>query len=389
MLAFLAKLFIKNYKDYANTTVREGYGVLCGIVGIVFNILLFSFKIVCGIISHSVAMAADAFNNLSDAATSIVSIVGFKMSQKPSDAEHPFGHGRLEYIAGLIISFLILSMGIELFKSSISKIFVANEAVFSLKAVAVLLGAVMVKLYMFFYNTCIAKKISSVTLEAVAKDSLSDIIGTTLVLASQVASLYTSFPLDAVAGIIVACFILYTGFSSCKDTIRPLVGTKPTAELVESIKNELKNRKYIIGMHDLVIHDYGPGRLIVHLHAEVPGDINIFTLHEIIDKAEVDISHKFNCVTVIHMDPIDQNNKELQAYKDIIKEKTQELDKTLSVHDVRMVPGENNTNLIFDLVVPYTCKLPISKISDNLKHNIEAVCPKVQCVITAERSYCD
>lgn len=395
MLSILAKIFIKDAYDYKNEDTRQAYGILCGTLGVFLNIVLFLAKLLMGLIGHSVAIVADAFNNLSDAASSFVSILGFKLSQKKPDKNHPFGHGRLEYIAGLVISCLIMNMGLELFKSSFASLFTQNKAIFSISAVLMLLGAILVKVYIAFYNTAIDKKINSVALAATAKDSLSDIIVTSLVLLSLFASLFTKLPVDAIAGIVVAIFILRTGFFSAKDTIEPLLGKAPTKDFVKNIENELLQHPPIIAMHDLVVHDYGPGRLIIHLHAEVPGSEDIFELHEVIDKAEVDISQKFKCITVIHLDPIDTKNKELDHYKAVVQEETKHLCDTLqikddmTVHDIRMVPGKKQTNLIFDLVVPFSCKKTLEEVRDLLKAKVEAalVGHGVQCVITAERPY--
>ena len=298
MIRLLAKLFIKNNKDYKDQIVREKYGILCGGFGIFLNVILFALKFIFGTIAASVAMVADAFNNLSDAASSIVQILGFKLASKKPDSQHPFGHGRLEYVSGLAISFFILLMGFELIKSSITKLINPEPQNYNLFSILVMGFAILIKFYMYLYNHQIAKKIDSVTMEATAKDSFSDMISTSVVILSIIISRFTSFPVDGVAGIIVGVFILKTGYEAAKDTIGPLLGNPPSKELVESIEKELLQHKPIIGMHDLIVHDYGPGRMMISLHAEVPGYINIFDLHDVPDGAD----GACRCVVTGHAD---------------------------------------------------------------------------------------
>lgn len=388
MIKLLAKLFIKDHANYKDTVVRQNYGVLCGGVGIFLNLVLFTFKLIFGTITASVAIVADAFNNLSDAASSCVQILGFKLSGKKPDPEHPFGHGRIEYVAALGISFLILLMGVELIKSSVDALIHPNPVTFSMTAIIVLAVSILVKAYMYFYNHRIGKKIDSVAMEATAKDSLSDTITTFVVIISTVASKFTSFPVDGIAGIIVGLFILKTGFESAKETIDLLVGVAATKDLAEEIEQELKQFKNIVGMHDLIVHDYGPGRMMISLHAEVPGDKNIFDLHEEIDLAEVTLSKKFNCQTTIHMDPVDVGNKDLEEIKLIIKEEVHKISEKMTFHDVRMVPGVNNSNVIFDVVKPFDCKLSDDELKSLLAQNIgDRAKFKISCVITIDQPY--
>ncbi|MBO4859475.1 MAG: cation transporter [Treponema sp.] len=387
MIRLLAKLFIKNNKDYKNQTVREKYGILCGGFGIFLNVILFALKFIFGTIAASVAMVADAFNNLSDAASSIVQILGFKLASKKPDSQHPFGHGRLEYVSGLAISFFILLMGFELIKSSITKLINPEPQNYNLFSILVMGFAILIKFYMYLYNHQIAKKIDSVTMEATAKDSFSDMISTSVVIVSIIISRITSFPVDGIAGIIVGAFILKTGYEAAKDTIGPLLGNPPSKELVDEIEKELLKYKPIIGMHDLIVHDYGPGRMMISLHAEVPGDMNIFDLHDVIDVAEVMISRKFNCSVVIHMDPIDTNNTRLEELKKILAEELPKIDKNLRFHDVRMVPGPTHTNLIFDVVKPFECALDNEQLIAEINEAVQQRDKSVFCAVTVDAPY--
>ena len=387
MIRLFAKLFIKNNKDYKDQTVREQYGILCGGFGIFLNVILFALKFIFGTIAASVAMVADAFNNLSDAASSIVQILGFKLASKKPDSQHPFGHGRLEYVSGLAISFFILLMGFELIKSSITKLINPEPQNYNLFSILVMGFAILIKFYMYLYNHQIAKKIDSVTMEATAKDSFSDMISTSVVIVSIIISRFTSFPIDGVAGIIVGAFILKTGYEAAKDTIGPLLGNPPSKELVEEIEKELLQHKPIIGMHDLIVHDYGPGRMMISLHAEVPGDMNIFDLHDVIDVAEVMISRKFNCSVVIHMDPIDTNNTRLEELKKILAEELPKIDNNLRFHDVRMVPGPTHTNLIFDVVKPFECVFDNEQLIAEINKAVQQHDKSVFCAVTVDAPY--
>lgn len=364
---------------------REQYGVICGAVGIFLNVCLFVAKYIFGTIAASVAMVADAFNNLSDAASSLVQLLGFKLSSKKPDPEHPFGHGRLEYISGLIISFLILHMGFDLITDSVKKIFnPEGDSNANLFSIIIMFAAIGVKFIMYLYNHIIGKKIDSVSMEATAKDSLSDMISTVVVIISLFLQSRVNFPVDGVAGAIVGLFILKTGFEAASDTIKPLLGSAPEKDFVDEIEKELMSHKPIVGMHDLVVHDYGPGRLMISLHAEVPGNINIFELHDVIDVAEVAISKKFNCHVIIHMDPIDVDNQRLHELKDSLKEICHNIDPDLKCHDVRMVPGVTHTNLIFDVVKPFSYKGSDEDLKLQLMSAIKAKAEDVNCVITVD-----
>lgn len=339
---------------------REAYGIKCGITGIVLNVLLFTGKLLAGIFSKSVAVIADAFNNLSDAAASVVTVAGFKLSGKKPDADHPFGHGRMEYIAGLIVSFLILMVGLELLKSSVESIIHPEKTDSSIFTVCALVASICVKCIMYVYNHVIAKKICSPAMEATAKDSLNDCISTSVVLVTVIVNYFVpdfTLPLDGIAGLIVAVFILRSGYEAAKDTVDPLLGVKADPAFVKEIESCVLEHKPISGIHDLIVHDYGPGRLMISLHAEVPGNENIFDLHEIIDETEYEISERFGCHVTIHMDPVDVTNPELDTLKAYIKKVAAKIDEKLTFHDLRIVPGQGHTNVIFDIVRPNDCSL--------------------------------
>ena len=387
MLKLLARIFIKNHTDYQNETVRSQYGILCGAFGIFLNILLFTLKFIFGTLAASVAMIADAFNNLSDAASSVVQILGFKLSSKKPDPDHPFGHGRIEYISGLVVSFLILYMGTVLLKDSVLSIIHPETINISVLSVVVMGISILVKLYMYLYNHLTAKKINSVAMDVVAKDSLNDVISTSVVIAALIGSRFTSLPLDGIGGVVVGIFILKTGFEAAKDTIAPLLGSAPSAELVAQIEEELMKHKPIVGMHDLIIHDYGPGRMMISLHAEVPGNMNIFSLHDVIDIAENDIARRFNCHVIIHMDPVDTENKRLVELKNVLAEEIVKIDPELKYHDVRMVPGDTHTNLIFDVVKPFNSSMTDEQLKFAIHNAVHERCPDVYCAITVDQPF--
>ncbi len=387
MIKLLSKIFIKNYTDYQDEQVRSQYGVLCGAFGIFLNAILFTLKFVFGTLAASVAMVADAFNNLSDAGSSLVQILGFKLSAKKPDPDHPFGHGRIEYISGLIVSFLILYMGVALVKDSVLSIIHPKQPDTGVISIVIMGIGILVKLYMYIYNHLVARKIDSVAMEVVAKDSLNDVISTSVVIAALVGSRFTSLPLDGIGGVVVGIFILKTGFEAAKDTIAPLLGSAPSVEFVNQIEEELMKHKPIVGMHDLIVHDYGPGRVMISLHAEVPGNLNIFSLHDVIDVAEHDIAVRFGCQVVIHMDPVDTENKRLEGLKKVLSEEIVKINPELKAHDVRMVPGDTHTNLIFDVVKPFSCILTDEQLKLAIHNAVHARIPDVFCAITVDQPF--
>lgn len=387
MVSYLSKKFIKDYKNVKNENVRRAYGMLCSIVGILLNIFLFAIKYFAGIISGSIAITADAFNNLSDAGSSVITLIGFKFAGMKPDLEHPFGHGRVEYISGFAVSVMIILMGAELLKSSIDKIFHPESIDTTVVSFIILIVSILVKLYMSLYNSKIGDKIESAGMKATATDSKSDCIATSVVLISMLIAKFTGVNIDAYAGLLVAGFILYAGYDAAKETLSPLLGQIPEKSLVDSIEKIVMSYDEIVGIHDLVVHDYGPGRLMISLHAEVPGNGDIFVLHDAIDRAEIELNEKLNCEAVIHLDPIDTDNEEVMEMKSKITELIKkEIDEIITIHDFRMVKGNTHTNVIFDAVIPpkykMTDKEVETKIKDLIKNNFENYFAVVKVEIT-------
>ena len=377
MITLLAKWIIRDYQKYDSPTVRLRYGVLCGAVGIGFNILLFLGKITAGTLTGSIGITADALNNLSDAGSASVALVGFRLSEQKADKEHPFGHGRFEYIAGLIVSMVILIMGFELAKTSVTKIVSPEPVAFSILAVCVLSASILIKLYMFFYNRSIGKKIDSPTMRATAMDSFSDVAATSVVLISMFISKWTGWSIDGWAGLAVALFILYTGIQAAKETISPLLGQPPEKAFVEKIEQIVLSGKGIIGVHDLVVHDYGPGRVMVSLHAEVPADGDMIHLHDAVDNIERELKRECGCEAVIHMDPVAVNDAETNRLRAEVEALVKSIDEKLSLHDFRVVPGPTHTNLVFDLAVPFGFSLTDEALKQAVGervHSLEGEC---------------
>lgn len=387
MMKLLIKLFIKDYKNTDDQDVRGKYGVLAGTMGIVLNMLLFAGKYLSGILSGSIAITADAFNNLSDAGSSIVMLAGFKLAAKKPDPDHPFGHGRIEYITGFIVSMLILLMGFEIAKSSVEKIFNPQNTQISLISITILAVSILIKLYMAIYNKSISKKINSAAMAATASDSLSDCIATVVVLLSMIVFWLTNLNIDGYCGILVSIFIFRAGITAAKETISPLLGQPPEPEFVKNIEDIVMAHKEIIGIHDLIVHDYGPGRVMISLHGEVSGDGNIYKLHDAIDNIENELKEKLNCLAVIHIDPVDINNKKVNEYKGKVKDIINKLDGNLSMHDFRMVSGPTHTNVIFDIVVPFDYKLSDNEIKSKISELILEFDPTCFAVITVDKSY--
>ena len=388
MITFLASLFIKDSKNYKEPSVRQAYGVLSGAVGIGLNILLFFGKWLAGTISGSIAITADAFNNLSDAGSSIITLIGFRLSGQEPDPEHPFGHGRMEYISGLLVSVAILVMGFELIGSSIGKLRSLEPIESSALVFGILIASILVKLYMFFYNHSLSKKIESAAMKATSVDSLSDTVATTLVLIATLISKYTGLLLDGWFGILVGLFILYTGGSTLKETIDLLLGQPPKQEFIDEVKEIVLGHSMVHGVHDLIVHDYGPGRVMISLHAEVDVNGDIQDIHEQIDHIEHELQEKLHCSATIHMDPIVTDDKEVLAMKAKVEEMVHFLDESFSMHDFRMVKGSTRTNLIFDVEVPRKTSYTDNEIVNWLKERIhELPGSKYFAVIQIDHEY--
>ena len=355
MVTLLAKIFVHENGD--KNAVRQAYGMLCGILGIVLNVMLFTGKFIAGLLSNSIAITADAVNNLSDAGSSFVTLIGFKLAGQKPDTEHPYGHGRMEYISGLVVAAAILLMGYELAKDSISKIITPQETEFSWLVVGILAASICVKIYMFFYNQSVAKKIESPAMLATAKDSLSDSVATCVVLISAIVSHYTNIKIDGYCGLLVAVLIFYAGFTAAKDTLNPLLGQKASEEFEKEIEDLVMAHEEVCGVHDLFVHDYGPGRQIISLHAEVSADSDIMMIHDVIDNIENELRIKLGCDATIHMDPIVTNDEHVTEMKADMVRIIKGIDKRLTLHDFRMVDGPSHTNLIFDVVAPFDLTL--------------------------------
>lgn len=387
---FLVKKFVKNSDNVKSKEVRESYGYLGGIVGILVNLLLFLIKLSVGLISNSIAVVADAFNNLSDVGSSVITIFGFKLSSKPADKEHPFGHGRIEYISGLIVAFLVMLVGFQFILSSIDRIKNPTKVTFSWIPFILILVSILFKLWLGSFYKHVGGKINSSALKASAVDAISDAVSSSTVALSLFLSKFTSFPIDGYMGIIVSGIILYAGFSLVKDTLDPLLGSAPDPELVESIQQEILSYDKINGVHDLLVHNYGPGRIIASIHAEVPCDISVVKIHEIIDKAEKEISNKLNIFLVIHMDPINTNDKEVLKDKDLVDNLLSKFPIIKSIHDFRVVGEGETKNLIFDAVINSHEKLSKDdelELVKMLNSEMKKIHPHYNLLITIDRDY--
>ena len=387
MVSLLSKIFIKNRDDVTDSAVRKAYGSLCSALGIVLNVLLFAGKYIAGAVSGSIAITADAFNNLSDAGSSAISLVGFHLSSKKPDLDHPFGHGRLEYISGLCVAALILVMGVELLISSVQKIITPEPVEIGLLPAAILIVSIAVKVYMSAYNRSVGKKISSSAMLATATDSLSDSIATTVVLISMGVSYFFDVNIDGYAGVLVALFILWAGIGVARDTLSPLLGQAPDPGLVQRIEDIVMGREEIIGMHDLVVHDYGPGRLMISLHAEVDGRGDIFELHDAVDVVERTLAQELGCEATIHMDPVVCDDERVDAERARLLEIIADLGDVLSIHDFRMVAGPSHTNLVFDAVIPGGLSKTAEEVRKEICQAVEEKMPGRFAVVTVDTSY--
>uniref|UniRef100_UPI004056D2AB cation diffusion facilitator family transporter n=1 Tax=Acetatifactor sp. TaxID=1872090 RepID=UPI004056D2AB len=387
MVGILSRLFIKNNQNTSEPTVRQAYGMLCGFMGIFFNILLFAGKFLAGSLSHSIAITADAFNNLSDAASSIITLVGFKMAGQKPDPDHPFGHGRIEYISGLLVSVLILFMAFELLKSSVLKIIHPEELSFSPLIIAILIVSILVKCYMAYYNRSIGKEINSSAMLATATDSLSDTLATTVVLIATIISHFTGFVIDGYCGVLVGLFICYAGLNAAKDTVSPLLGQAPEPEFVQQINDIVMSHEGVLGIHDLIVHNYGPGRVLISLHVEVPADGDILTMHDMIDHIEHELRDTLLCQTVIHMDPVCVDDEETNTLKELVLKYLSEIDTSITMHDFRIVQGPTHTNIIFDVVAPYRFRMTDAELIQVITDKIKSKNPNYFAVIEVDKTF--
>lgn len=386
MTKLLISLFIKDKDNIINAKVRQSYGMLGGAVGIGCNVLLFIAKFFAGLITGAISITADAFNNLSDAGSSIVTLIGFKMAGKPADRDHPFGHGRIEYISGLFVAMVIMLMGIELIKSSIDKILNPQAITFNMLSIGILLVSILIKLWMAMFNKKIGNIIGSATMKATAMDSLSDCIATTGVLVGMGISYITGLHIDGYVGIIVAIFILFAGFNAAKDTLQPLLGQAPDPEFVKEIEDTVMQHEEIMGIHDMVIHDYGPSSLMISLHAEIPYDMDILEAHEVIDIIEYELKNKFHCEVTIHMDPIVTDDELTNTLRSQISQIVGSIDERLSIHDFRLIKGYLHTNLIFDVLAPFNIGISDKDIMEQVTSEIKKLDKTYYTVITIDKA---
>ncbi|AEB75188.1 cation diffusion facilitator family transporter [Clostridium botulinum] len=387
---FLVSKFINDHENINNPKVRDTYGYLGGIVGVIINIFLFLLKLSIGVVVKSIAVTADAFNNLSDALSSIITIVGFKMASKPADKEHPFGHGRIEYLSGLIVAFMVMLVGFQFTKSSFSRITNPEKVYFQPLPFILLLVSILAKIWLCKFNKYIGIKINSSALQASALDALGDVITSSTVALSFLLSKWIDFPIDAYIGILVSLFILYSGFSLVKDTINPLLGEAPNPEFIKQLEKDVMSYKNISGVHDIIIHNYGPGRIMGSLHAEVPCDISIVKIHEIIDKAEKELSEKYSMFLVIHMDPINTNDKDINSTKNYVETILKSFSDIISFHDFRMVGEGEYKNLIFDIVVKTNFDITANgeDLCEKIDYEIKKLHPNFNAIITIDKSFC-
>lgn len=386
----LVKSFVKNYEDVEKEKVRSSYGFLAGVVGIIVNILLFIVKLSVGFISQSIAVTADAFNNLTDAGSSVITILGFKLSNMPADEEHPFGHGRIEYLSALAVSFMVMIVGLQFIKSSVERILNPSAVQFEIIPFILIVVSVVFKIWLSSFNKFVGKKINSSALKAAGLDALGDVVTSSTVAFSLLASNWTSFPIDGYIGVAVALMILYSGFKLTKETLNPLLGEAPDPDLVIAIQKEVLNYEHITGVHDLIIHNYGPGKCMCSIHAEVPSDMSIVKIHEIIDAAEKEISEKLNVYLVIHMDPINVNDNEIIETQHALLEILNNHPLVKSMHDFRVVGEGEKKNLIFDVVVDSNrkkVKITDEELKRDICNRVKSRYPNYNCIITIDNDF--
>lgn len=385
MITLLSKIFIRRHEETNDPAVRRAYGVLCGALGILLNILLFAGKFAAGFISGSIAITADAFNNLSDAGSSVITLVGFRVAGQKPDHDHPFGHGRFEYISGLLVSVIILLMGIELLQSSVTKILHPADLAFSPVILGILAASILVKGYMFLYNKSLGKKLNSAAMTATATDSLSDMLATAVVLISTLVSHFADVNVDGWCGVLVGLFICYAGYSAARDTVSPLLGQAPDQEFVRQVNAIVKTHKEVLGTHDLIVHNYGPDRLLISLHAEVSADGSILELHDVIDTIEHELRNTLNCQAVIHMDPVRVGDAETDRLKVLVRDILAEIDPQLTMHDFHIAAKSTHTNLIFDVVAPYGFRLTDAELKALIDRKVKTKNPNYFIVVDIDK----
>lgn len=385
MISLLSRIFIKNYNSYSDPAVRRGYGMLTGIMGIALNLILFGVKLFAGIVTGAVSVTADAINNLSDAGSSVITMAGMRMAGRPADKDHPFGHGRIEYVAGLIVSMVIIIMSYELAKDSIIKIITPEEIVFSPMSLAILGASVLVKLYICLYNRKIGRLINSSAMKATAMDSLSDCISTAAVIAGLVVFALFKLNVDGYIGVVVALFILKTGIEAAKESLTPLIGERPDQQYVNEIYSTIMSYEGVVGVHDLIVHNYGVGANIISLHAEIPAEMGFMEAHELIDIIENDLKEKYASIATVHMDPVETNNETAKHYKELAAKIISEISPEITMHDFRMTDGIKNRNLIFDVVVPYSLKISDDEVKRLISEKLRNEDENLNAVVTVDK----
>lgn len=387
MFTLLKKLFSRKAASASPEERRSLYGTLCSVLGIFLNVCLFAGKYLAGVFSGSIAVMADAFNNLGDAASSLITLIGFRLAGQKPDSKHPFGHGRMEYLSGLAVSVLIVVVGVELLSSSAAKIMIPTPVEVSNLTVGILVAAIVVKGYMFFYNHRVGTQLDSSGMKAAAADSISDTVATASVLLATLAQRFFGWQIDGWMGALVALFVIYTGVRSVWETVQPLLGQMPDPALVKEIETMVLSYKEVQGIHDLVIHDYGPGRRMISLHAEVDGAADVFVTHDAIDLIERRLCDELGCQAVIHMDPIAANDETVQTLRHTVETALRQLHPAVTVHDFRTVSGPTHTNVIFDMVVPYDLKDEDSVLVKQAQALISALDDRLFAVIQVDRAY--
>lgn len=386
MITLLTRLLIADRENTQSPEVRRKYGLISGGAGVCFNLLLFAFKLLAGLISGSISIIADAFNNLSDAGSSIITLIGFKIAAQEADSDHPFGHGRSEYISGLIVSIIILVMAVELIRSSISKILHPEPIDFTPAVLLILVLSIIVKLYMYHYNKALSGRIASSALQATAADSLSDALATSAVLIAAIVSTLSGLHIDGWCGILVGALILLGGIEAAKNTISPLLGQAADPDFIENIRGIVMQYNEVLGVHDLIVHDYGPGRRMISLHAEVPAKGNILRLHDTIDNIEKRLQKELRCSAVIHMDPVMNDDEETLECRALASGILSQIDPALSLHDFRIVKGPTHTNLIFDVVMPYHTAYTAEQLKTRIEEDLQKADPGYYAVIQIDHS---
>lgn len=384
----LAKLFVKDYKNTADKAVRKSYGTVGGIFGIVCNLILFLIKLFAGVITGSISITADALNNLSDMGSSVVTIIGFKLAAKPADSDHPFGHGRMEYISSFVVSGMILIVGFELLTSSVKNIITPAEVNYSVISLCILIASVLIKFFMFVCVKALGKAISSTALCATAQDSINDTVSTFAIIIAMAISHIFHIQLDAYIGVGISLFILYSGLKTAKETLDPLLGQPPTKQEVDDIENIIMSFSDFLGIHDLIIHNYGPGRTFASVHVEVSENCDVVKCHEEIDLCEKLVFESLGINLVIHMDPIATDNEFLNDVKSKVSEIVKQINSDLTIHDFRMTPkADTRTNLIFDVVLPSSAKMSPEFLKNEISNKITEIDPTFCCVITVDNDF--